>query len=160
MILLPDVEMWELIQIFITKIKAEWEDLAYCMRYKPEDIQAFRRDSQNLQECCKKLFENWLTTSHGPIPKTYQTLLNHIREVDRLAAVSEAIEKELTEGSCISIEELLAILAIIIIHNYKYSYIATYIGQLLGKRKQSLCSYKTSGYIHKTCSYYVHVVMK
>ena len=90
--------MWELIKIVTPNIKAKWEDLAYCMRYKTEDVQAFRRDSKDHQECCKRLFENWLTTGHGPVPKTYQTLLNHIRKVDSRAAVSEVIEKELTEG--------------------------------------------------------------
>ena len=93
--------MWELIQIVIPKIKAEWEDLAYCMRYEPGDIQAFRKDSHDQQECCRKLFENWLATSHGPIPKTHQTLLNHINKVDRLATVLETIKKELIEGKII-----------------------------------------------------------
>ena len=100
--LLSGVEMWELIQIVIPKIKAEWRNLAFCMRYKPEDVNAFQKVSQSLEECCQKLFENWLTTSHGPIPKTYQTLLNHIRKVDRLAAASKAIEKELIEGGIIA----------------------------------------------------------
>ena len=97
-LLLSDVEMWELIEIVIPKIKAKWEDLAFCMRYEPEDVEAFRKDSQDLQECCKKLFKNWLTTSHGPVPKTYQTLLNHIRKVGELAEASKEIEKELIEG--------------------------------------------------------------
>ena len=101
-ILLSDVEMWELIQIVIPKIRAEWEDLAYCMRYKPGDVEAFRTDSHGPEECCKKLFKNWLTTSHGPVPKTYQTLLNHVRKVDKLAAVSETIKKELIEGKIIA----------------------------------------------------------
>ena len=94
--------MWELIQIVIPKIKAEWEDLAYCMRYKPEDVEAFRKDSRDLEECCKKLLKNWITTNHGPVPKTYQTLLNHVRKVSRLAVVSETIKKELIEGKIIA----------------------------------------------------------
>ena len=96
--LLSDAEMWELIQFVIPKIKAEWKRLAFCMRYKPEDVNAFKKDSQDVQECCEKLFENWLTTSHGPVPKTYQTLLHHIKKIDKRAAVSEAIERELIEG--------------------------------------------------------------
>ena len=45
-----------------------------------------------------KLFINWLTTSHGPKPKTYQTLLKHIKKIDNLAVASEAIEKDLIKG--------------------------------------------------------------
>ena len=76
---------------------SEWESLAYCMRYSPEEVEAFKKE-QNLKECCKKLFINWLTTDHDPKPKTYQILLKHIKEVEELTTASEAIEKELIEG--------------------------------------------------------------
>ena len=91
-------QMWELTKIVTPRVMANWESLAYCMRYCTEEVMAFRRDSQDLKECCKNLFENWLTTNHGPAPKTYLTLLNHIKKVDNLTSTSEAIEEELIEG--------------------------------------------------------------
>ena len=97
MLTTSDVQMWELTKIVIPKIMSEWESLAFCMRYRPEEVEVFRKE-QNLKDCCKKLFTNWLTTGHGPKPKTYQILLKHIKEVEALKAVSEVIEKELTEG--------------------------------------------------------------
>ena len=96
--LLSDVQMWELNEIVIPKIKAEWKDLAYCMRYKPEEVEGFRNDSQDSKECCEKLFTNWLRTGHGPTPKTYQTLLKCIKKISRLTAVSKTIEEELING--------------------------------------------------------------
>ena len=90
--------MWELTEIVIPKIKTHWEDLAYCMRYSAGEVEAFNRDGKDLHECCKKLFINWLTTDHGPKPKTYETLLKHIKKISNLTSVSEAIEKEFTEG--------------------------------------------------------------
>ena len=90
--------MWELIDIVIPKIQAEWETLAFCMRYKPEETASFKEDGKDLQKCCENLFKNWITTGHGPTPKTYQTLLNHIKKIDRLSAVSEEIEKKLIKG--------------------------------------------------------------
>ena len=90
--------MHELNKIVIPKIKAEWEDLAYCMRYEPKDVESFRLDSQDVKQRCKKLLFNWITTDHGPKPKNYQTLLNHIEEVDDLVNESEAIKKELIKG--------------------------------------------------------------
>ena len=90
--------MYELIEIVIPKIKAEWETLAYSMRYQPSDVKGFRGDSQDFQQCCKELFINWITTDHGPKPKTYQTLLNHIKKIENLLAVSESIKKELIQG--------------------------------------------------------------
>jgi len=90
--------MWELKKFVIPKIKGEWRDLADCMRYELEEIDGFEKDSQDLKECCEKLFTNWLRTKHGPTPKTYQTLLKYIKKIDNLATVSETIEKNLIEG--------------------------------------------------------------
>ena len=90
--------MWELTEIVAPKVMAEWESLAYRMRYSPEEVKAFKRDSQDVKECCKKLFDNWLTTAHGPKPKTYLTLLNCIKKIDELTSTSEVIEKELIKG--------------------------------------------------------------
>ena len=90
--------MFELTKIVIPKIKAEWESLAYCMRYTPEEVNGFRKDSQSCDECCRHLFTNWISTGHGPKPKTYQTLLKHIKKIDNLTAASEAVQKELIEG--------------------------------------------------------------
>ena len=73
-------------------------DLAYCMRYSPAEVEGMRKDSQDLVECCRNLLFNWLETDHGPAPKTYQTLLIHIKKVDKLFAASKEIEKELIKG--------------------------------------------------------------
>ena len=98
MILLIEARMFELIKYVIPKILAEWETVAFSMRYDPNDVQAFKKDTHDANECCKKLFINWITTSHGPKPKTYQTLLNHLKKIDNLKSASEAIEKELIKG--------------------------------------------------------------
>ena len=91
--------MYELIEIVIPKIMAEWETLAYSMRYEPGDVKGFKVDTQDCQQCCKELFTNWLTTDHGPEPKTYQTLLNHIEKIENLVAASEAIKEKLIQGT-------------------------------------------------------------
>ena len=96
--ILSDAKMWELIQFVIPKIKAHWKDLAYCMRYSPEEIEGFRKDSQDLKECCEKLFVNWLTTHHGPTPKTYQTLLGNIKKVVELKDDCKQIEEILIKS--------------------------------------------------------------
>ena len=98
MLSLSEVQMWELTKIVIPKITANWEDLAYCMRYTVEEVEGFRRDSQDLKDCCRKLLINWLTTDHVPKHKTYHTLLKQIKKIDGLRAASETIEKELIEG--------------------------------------------------------------
>ena len=69
------------------------------MRYSIGEVNVFKRDSHDVDDRCKKLFENWLTTGHGPEPKTYRTLLKCIKDVDKLTAASEAVEKELIKGN-------------------------------------------------------------
>ena len=95
---LSEVQMWELTKYVIPKIKAHWKDLAYCMRYSPKEVKSFRKDAQDMKDCCEELLTHWITTDHAPKPKTYQTLLKHIKEVDGLKTSSETIEKELIEG--------------------------------------------------------------
>ena len=97
-IVILDAQMFELIEFVAPKMMAKWESLAYCMRYTTAEVAAFKKDAKDLEECCSNLFTNWLTTSHGPEPKTYQTLLKHIKKIKNLAAASETIEKELIEG--------------------------------------------------------------
>ena len=98
MILLTEVEMYELVEIVAPYVMDKWERLAYCMRYTPGEVEAFRRDSQDINQCCINLFSDWLETDHGPVPKTYQTLLNHIKQIKDLAAASEKIESNLMKG--------------------------------------------------------------
>jgi len=88
--------MWILIKIVIPKIKAKWKDVAYSMGYKVHDVDAIATESpHNLKECCQKLLTNWLMTRHGPTPKTWHTLIEHLKQVDELTAAVEEIEKEL-----------------------------------------------------------------
>ena len=98
MIWLTVAQMHELIEIVAPKIMDEWERLAYCMRYEPGEVKAIMKNTNDPKACCMELFSNWLTTDHGPTPKTYQSLLNHIEKVKDLAAASEAIKKELIKG--------------------------------------------------------------
>jgi len=65
------------------------------MGYDPHAIKAIHLESYDLKDCCRKLFENWLSTSHGPTPKTWKTLLEKIRDVDELSSSTDEIEEML-----------------------------------------------------------------
>ena len=96
-VLLSGPYIWELTEIVVPRVKNYWEDLAYVMTYNSE-VERFDQGGRNPEERCINLLANWLTTSHGPKPKTYQTLLKYIRKVDYLTAASEQIERELFKG--------------------------------------------------------------
>ena len=89
--------MWELTDIVIPRVKNHWKRLAYAMRYDSK-VESFDEEGRDLHERCEKLFKNWLNTSHGPTPKTYQTLLKYIKKIDDLTTASEEIEKKLIKG--------------------------------------------------------------
>ncbi|XP_065910284.1 uncharacterized protein [Dysidea avara] len=88
-------EMWDLIKVVVPKIRPYWKDVAYSMGYDPHAIKAIQLESYDLKDSCRKLFENWLSTSHGPNPKTWKTLLEKIRDVDELSSSIDEIEEML-----------------------------------------------------------------
>ena len=87
--------MRELKNIVVPEVKAEWESLAISMDYRTSEIKAIRKDGDDVEERCLKLFQDWLDTPHGCTPKTWEVLLERIEEVDRLHASAERIRKKL-----------------------------------------------------------------
>ena len=98
---LSEPTMKNILKFVIPHITAKCDDLAYMMNYGPNDVETFKKDSQNVEECSKKMFINWLTSGHDPNPKTYQNLLNYIKEVNDLIVASEKIEEQLILGKAI-----------------------------------------------------------
>ena len=91
-------QMADLNNIVIPRVKAEWEDVAYALRYKIHDVKAIKKQhNENLKKCCQQLFTDWLSTNHGVSPKTWSTLLNKIKEVDDLASAYKEIIDDLNE---------------------------------------------------------------
>ena len=89
--------MLDLIKLFIPKVKAEWEHVAYSMQYDIHDVIGIENDSSltSIDKRCEKLLKNWLTTPNGVTPKTWCTLLKCIRDVDGLTDIAEMIDAEL-----------------------------------------------------------------
>ena len=88
-------DMCDLITIVIPKIQAEWEIVAYFLRYDVAAVEAFKKDGHDSQQSCIKLFKDWLSSSRGVRPKTWLKLLERIKAIDSLKAASEEIETEL-----------------------------------------------------------------
>ena len=82
--------MFNLLKIIIPKIKSEWEYVAYSMGYDPVAVDAIEKECNGkLDQCCKKLFKDWLTTNNGCTPKTWEKVIERIKAVDNLAAAAE-----------------------------------------------------------------------
>ena len=90
--------MRKLIKLVIPEVKAHWKNLAYSMDYKTAEINAMESDGKDVSERCTKLFEDWLDTNHGCTPKTWEKLLERIKEVPKLDAAAERIKENLLGG--------------------------------------------------------------
>ena len=89
--------MCDLNKIVVSKVAAEWEDIAYALRYEIPTVKLIKSDHKDNKKCCKELFEDWLTTDNGAKPKTWQTLLNKLKEIEELHAVTESITEKLKQ---------------------------------------------------------------
>ena len=89
--------MGDLKKFVIPEVKAHWEDLAYSMKFTISQVEAIERDRdlRGLDDRCTKLFKTWLNTDNSCKPKTWQKLLERIKEVTELYAAAERIEKAL-----------------------------------------------------------------
>ena len=90
--------MGDIVMFVIPNVKASWKDIAYVLKYDIQVVKAIGHNHQNdVKECCQELFEDWLTTEHGVKPKTWSTLLTHLKKLEELAAGVETIEEKLKQ---------------------------------------------------------------
>jgi len=87
-------EMDDLFMIVIPKIKAEWEDLAYALRFKIPQVEAIKEKyREDPKKCCREVLKDWLSTAHGVSPKTWSVLLNKLRGIELTKAAEDIVEE-------------------------------------------------------------------
>ena len=90
--------MHDLNTIVVPNVAAQWEDIAYALDYKIPTVEQIKsKHKEDPTKCCKELFKDWLVTSNGVKPKLWQTLLNKLKELKELNAVTEEITEELIQ---------------------------------------------------------------
>jgi len=77
--------------------------LSHYTFYIPSEISAIEKESCDLKDCCQRLMTRWLDTNCGCTPKTWQTLLKCIKDVEELTAAAEEINIALSMCICICI---------------------------------------------------------
>ena len=88
--------MWDIINIVIPLLSAEWEDVAYILHYDSPTINEIKELHQRVpRKCCRELFKDWLETNHGIKPKTWFTLLNTIAENENFTKTTEDMLEKL-----------------------------------------------------------------
>ena len=90
-----------LLKIVIPKVSTQWDTIAYCLGFQIHKVQSIKETySGNPEKCCKEVFVHWLTSKEGP--KTWEIVLQRLKEITELTAVTEQIEKELNNIGSLS----------------------------------------------------------
>ena len=88
----------ELLKIVIPNIAAHWTTVAYFLELKVSRVEIIRKQYPNdPEESCTEVFVHWLSSDEGIGPKTWGVLLKALKDIKKLTAVTEQIEKELIQ---------------------------------------------------------------
>ena len=90
--------MHDISKIVIPRIKEEWEDFAYALRYDSVVNDIKEQYDGDPRKCCREVLLKWLKSDDGG-PKTWSALLEILRDIDHLSAATEEITKELTQAA-------------------------------------------------------------
>ena len=86
-------KMRHLNNMVIPKIAAYWKKVADALEFEVWKIKSIEKKYRNdPEECCDELLREWLSSGLGLQPKTWSTLINALKEVKQLAAITETIE--------------------------------------------------------------------
>ena len=73
-----------------------WKTVADFLDYDINTIEVITKKYKgDPEECCDGLFRDWLSTDHGAAPKTWDTLLKALKDIDKLATAVSDIKKDL-----------------------------------------------------------------
>ena len=85
-----------LLKFVIPRIAFIWKTVADFLDYEINTIKMIAEKHRDVcEKCCDGLFRDWLSTNHGAAPKTWNTLMARLKEIDELATAISDIEKDL-----------------------------------------------------------------
>ena len=88
---------WKVNTIVIPNIMSHWKDVTLIsLQYDASMVERLEKQyTSDDKMCCTKLFDDWLNSENGVSPKTWQTLLTQLNEVEGLADKVKEIIKRL-----------------------------------------------------------------
>ena len=85
-------------KIVVPQIAPHWEDVANELEIPYTAKETFKLDNnRDTKRCCCDMLEKWLNTDIGVSPKTWDTLLKALSEVDNLTRATEEIKEHLKQ---------------------------------------------------------------
>ena len=80
-----------LVKWVIPEVAAHWNTLAYALDLKKSVVDMIKRNyPTDVKECCTEMFAHWLATEDEGIGmKTWEVLLNTLKDIDLIAAAGQ-----------------------------------------------------------------------
>ena len=88
--------MKNLHELVIPKIYSHWKEVASCLSYSLEAMDK-NSTSEYPMQCCEDLLRDWLCTDDSVHPRSWEALINSLKQVQQLNAIAEQIEKDVKE---------------------------------------------------------------
>ena len=90
--------MHQVLKVVVPRIAGHWKAVAYNLHYDVTRVRIIQEQCRDDPEQCScELFMYWLQSSEGLGPRSWETLLSALKQIPKLKAVTESIEKELIE---------------------------------------------------------------
>ena len=80
----------------VDKIAPDWKKMADSLEFEIHSIRSIEQSyPKSTSDCCDNLIRNWLSTDQGLKPKTWQTLINALKDIKSLTAATKEIEDDI-----------------------------------------------------------------
>ena len=90
--------MHHVMRVVVPKIAGHWKEVAFNLHYDVTRVRIIQEQCRDDPEQCScELFMYWLQSSEGMGPRSWETLMSVFKDIPKLTAVSESIERELIE---------------------------------------------------------------
>ena len=92
-------------EIVVPRIAADWSIVADYLEYEVEYKQAIKERCQNdPMKCCVELLEDWLSSDRGVSPKSWSRLIETLKGINSLTAITEMIMQDLAKAGVVIME--------------------------------------------------------
>ena len=85
-----------LIKHVVPKVAHMWSNVAWQLGLDTTRVNIIKKSHDDPEECCEEMFGYWLDSGRG---KQWSTLLEALKGVTRLTAITEEIETKLAKLS-------------------------------------------------------------
>ena len=73
----------------VEQVQADWDDLAYALRFQSATVKAIKKDADDVKERCTDVLSRWLAGEGERGPRTWATLLEALKDMGKTELARE-----------------------------------------------------------------------